>query len=86
MFRVTGYAPVGAGSEMGGSDGLDQGAGGDRGLGASESSDAESDYDEDSNDSSASEEHPILSKFFNLISGGTSLSAALLRDGKHLVA
>lgn len=69
---VTGYAPVGSSSEMGaGSDGLYQGGSGDRSLGASESSDADSgDYDEDSNDSSASEEHPILSKFFNLISGG----------------
>jgi hypothetical protein len=77
---VTGYAPIGASSEVdsgpesgsdGGSDGVYQGGSGDRNLGASESSDAESgDYDEDSNDSSASEEHPILSKFFNLISGG----------------
>lgn len=69
---VTGYAPIGAGSEIGGnSDGLYQGNNGERGLGASESSDAETgDYEEDSNDSSASEEHPILSKFFNLISGG----------------
>lgn len=63
---VTGYAPIGAGSEVsGGSDSGQQG-----GIGASESSDADSDYDEDSNESSASEEHPILSKFFNLISGG----------------
>lgn len=62
---VTGYAPIGAGSEMGGSDGYVQG---ERGLG--EGSEAETgDYDEDSNDSAASEEHPILSKFFNLISG-----------------
>lgn len=68
---VTGYAPIGTGSDVSaGSDGVYQGNG-ERGLGASESSDAESgDYDEDSNDSSASEEHPILSKFFNLISGG----------------
>lgn len=66
---VTGYAPMSAGSEIsGGSDGINSG---EQGLGASESSDAESgDYDEDSNDSSASEEHPILSKFINLISGG----------------
>lgn len=64
---VTGYAPIGAGSEMGGPDGYVQG---ERGLGGSEGSDAEGDYDEDSNDSAASEEHPILSKFFNLISGG----------------
>lgn len=64
---VTGYAPMGSSSDMSnGSDGI-------RGLGVSESSDAESgDYDEDSNDSSASEDHPILSKFFNLISGGRS--------------
>lgn len=65
---VTGYAPISSGSEVGGSDGIYQG--GDRGLGASESSDTETgDYDDDSNDSSASEEHPILAKFFNLISG-----------------
>lgn len=64
---VTGYAPIGAGSEMGGSDGYVQG---ERGMGSSDGSEAESgDYDEDSNDSAASEEHPILSKFFNLISG-----------------
>lgn len=63
---VTGYAPIGAGSEIGGSDGYVQG---ERGIGGSEASDAEGDYDEDSNDSAASEEHPILSKFFNLISG-----------------
>lgn len=65
--EVTGYAPLGAGSESG-DDGLVSGG---RGLGAAESSDVESgDYDEDSNDSSASEDHPILSKFINLISGG----------------
>jgi len=61
---VTGYAPISAGSESGSGSEM-------RAIGASESSDADSgDYDEDSNDSSASEEHPILSKFFNLISGG----------------
>lgn len=60
---MTGYAPIGASSE-----GISSG---DRGV--AESSDVETgDYDEDSNDSAASEEHPILSKFFNLISGGRS--------------
>lgn len=60
---ITGYAPVGSGSD---SDGIIQG---ERGL-ASEGSEAETgDYDDDSNESAASEEHPILSKFFNLISG-----------------
>lgn len=69
---VTGYAPIGESSGSGelGGDVMYQGSG-DRGLGASESSDGESgDYDEDSNDSAASEEHPILSKFINFISGG----------------
>lgn len=57
---MTGYAPIGSNSESGNRD-------------AAESSDVETgDYDEDSNDSAASEEHPILSKFFNLISGGRS--------------
>lgn len=68
---VTGYAPMGANSEMGpGSEGGMIHSQGERPLGAPESADVEAgDYDEDSNDSSASEEHPILSKFFNLISG-----------------
>lgn len=69
---VTGYAPMGAGSEMANNgDGMYHNGPSERGLGAAESSEAESgDYDDDSNDSSASEEHPILSKFINLISGG----------------
>lgn len=67
---VTGYAPMGASSDVGQQEGIYQGGQGERGL-AAEGSEAETgDYDEDSNDSSASEEHPILSKFFNLISGG----------------
>lgn len=60
---VTGYAPIGAGSEMG------EGVGAERGLSGEGSDNESGDYDDDSNDSAASEEHPILSKFFNLISG-----------------
>lgn len=64
---VTGYAP--SGGEMS-NDVVIQGGEG-RGLGASESSENESgDYEDDSNDSAASEESPILSKFINFISGG----------------
>lgn len=70
---VTGYAPIGGGSGELGNDVVYQGSG-DRGLGMSESSegsDADSgDYDDDSNDSAASEERPILAKFINFISGG----------------
>lgn len=66
---VTGYAPMGPGSGDMSSEMIYQGPG-DRGLGVSESSDSESgDYDEDSNESAASEERPI-SKFINFISGG----------------
>lgn len=67
---VTGYAPMnGAGSEMG-QDVVLQGNE-PRGMGTSESSDNESgDYEEDSNDSAASEEQPILSRVISFISGG----------------
>lgn len=69
---VSGYAPMGANSEMGGSaEAMIQNQGERPNLGSAETSEVEAgDYDDDSNDSSASEEHPILSKFFNLISGG----------------
>lgn len=68
---VTGYAPMSSNSEAGaGSDAIYQSGNGERALTGSEGSDADTgDYEEDSNDSSASEEHPILTKFFNLISG-----------------
>lgn len=72
---VTGYAPMnGNGGDESETIVQNGGQDGQRGLGASESSDSDSssDYDDDSNDSSASEDHPILSKFFNLISGSRS--------------